>query len=266
LISKQNSPEDLTVEIAKVDAGTGLPAVPEEVVASTIIPASTFPPGDGTVSSLQPVDFIFDTPASVVAGERYALILKAKGALSSTSNHYLVGITGNPFSNDGDTYAGGERIFQGCPFGALYDGTLCPTTQWIMGGAADLMFGIYIDTASPDTTSPEVSSTDPSRFATGVPATANISATFFEEGSGIDPDTLTESTFKVARVKPTGNIRVSGDVSYDEGSQTAIFDPSDSLAKGRYRATLTTGIADKAGNSLADKYTWTFATVGPPKK
>ena len=56
-----------------------------------------------------------------------------------------------------------------------------------------------------DKTAPQVSSTSPSNNATGVSATAEISATFLEEGSGIDPDTLTTDAFKVVRVKRTGN-------------------------------------------------------------
>jgi hypothetical protein len=115
-----------------------------------------------------------------------------------------------------------------------------------------------------DKTAPSVSSTSPPNLATGVAATSNISATFLEEGSGIDPDSLTNSTLKVEQVRPTGNVPVSGTVSYDESSQTATFDPSSSLAKGLYRATITTGVKDRAGNALAKDYTWTFATAGPP--
>jgi hypothetical protein len=122
------------------------------------------------------------------------------------------------------------------------------------------------DTIVLDQTAPSVSSTSPSNYATGVHATANISATFLEEGSGIDSDTLDESTFKVVRVKPTGNEEVPGTYSLNEESQTATFDPSNSLPKGLYRATITTSVKDKAGNTLLNDYTWTFATAGPPRR
>jgi hypothetical protein len=97
-----------------------------------------------------------------------------------------------------------------------------------------------------------------------VSATANISARISESGSGIDDLTLTTNanTFKVVQVKPTGNVQVQGDVTYT--SPTATFDPSSSLAKGLYRATLT-GVGDNADNVMPD-YTWTFATAGPSKK
>jgi len=120
--------------------------------------------------------------------------------------------------------------------------------------------------APSDTTPPEVSETYPSNNATGVAATANITATFLEEVSGIDPNTPTNSTFKVVQVKPTGNVRVSGMASYNESSKKAIFDPSGSLAKGLYKATITTGVKDKADNELSEGYTWRFTTAGPSKK
>jgi hypothetical protein len=115
-------------------------------------------------------------------------------------------------------------------------------------------------------TPPKVSSTSPSNLATGVPVTTNIRATFLEAGSGIVPDTLTADTFKVVQVKPTGNVPVSGTLGFDEGSQTATFDPSSSLANGLYKATLTTGIKDRAGNALLRDYSWTFTTAGPSKR
>jgi Big-like domain-containing protein len=117
-----------------------------------------------------------------------------------------------------------------------------------------------------DKTLPAVSSASPLNYATGVASTANVSATFADSGTGVDPDTISNSTFQVVREKPTGKVPVSGTVSYDESSQTATFDPSNSLAKGLYRATLTTSVKDKAGNALANDYTWTFATVGPPRR
>ena len=114
-----------------------------------------------------------------------------------------------------------------------------------------------------DKKAPEVSTTSPSKYATGVDATANISATFLEGGSGIDPDTL-DTGFRVEQIKPTGNVRVQGDITYDADYRIATFDSSKDLAKGLYRATLT-GVADKAGNVMTD-YTWTFTTAGPSKK
>jgi hypothetical protein len=119
-----------------------------------------------------------------------------------------------------------------------------------------------------DKTAPSVSSTNPSSNATGVFATDNIEAIFSEEGSGLDPDTITTDTFKLVQVKPTGNVAVSGDVTYEETatSKKATFDPLSSLAKGLYKATITTGVEDKSGNALSKDHTWLFTTAGPSKK
>lgn len=254
-IARQNSPGDLTVQIANVDAASGLPTIPEDVLATAKLPASEVPQTFTSLDALQIEKITFDTPASVVAGKKYALILKYEGT-QDFRNSYVLGAGPYP----ADTYTGGERIFRVSQFDPA--NTLGP---WRRDDQPfDLIFGIYV--TSPDTTPPEVSSTSPSNFATGVAATANISATFFEEGSGIDPDTLTTDSFKVVRVKPTGNEPVSGTLRYDGASQTATFDPSSNLAKGLYQATITTGVEDKAGNALLNDYTWTFATAGPPSQ
>jgi len=117
-----------------------------------------------------------------------------------------------------------------------------------------------------DKTPPKVSSTSPSNNATGVAATATISAIFLESGSGIAPGTLTTDTFKVVQVKASGDVPVSGTVSYSESTKTATFSPSSKLAKGAYQATIATGVKDQADNALTNAYTWTFATAGPSKR
>ena len=115
-----------------------------------------------------------------------------------------------------------------------------------------------------DKTAPAVSSISPINNATGVSPTAKISATFSESGAGIDPATLSTSTFTVVRVRPTGNEPVSGTVSYNESTKTVTFTPDTNLARGRYQVTITTGVEDKADNALANDYTWAFSTVGRP--
>jgi VCBS repeat-containing protein len=115
-----------------------------------------------------------------------------------------------------------------------------------------------------DKTAPAVSSISPINNATGVSPTAKISATFSESGAGIDPATLSTSTFTVVQVRPTGNEPVSGTVSYNESTKTVTFTPDTNLARGRYQVTITTGVEDKADNALANDYTWAFSTVGRP--
>ncbi len=66
-------------------------------------------------------------------------------------------------------------------------------------------------------------------------------------GSGTAPDTLlnTDNFTIVERVKPTGNVPAEETLSYNESSQTVIFDPSGDLAKGLCRLTLTPGVSDQ---------------------
>ena len=171
--------------------------------------------------------------------------------------------------SDGTAWAWGDN-----QFGQLGDGTDTATNTPVrVSGIASVKkvsaggrHTMALAEKAPDITPPEVSSTSPTHNASGVATTANVSATFFEEGSGIDPDTLTTDTFKVVQVKPTGNVPVAGTVTYDESSQTATFDPSSNLTKGLYRATITTGVEDRAGNALTNRYAWTFATAGPSRK
>jgi alpha-tubulin suppressor-like RCC1 family protein len=171
--------------------------------------------------------------------------------------------------SDGTAWAWGDN-----QFGQLGDGTDTATNTPVrVSGIASVKkvsaggrHTMALAEKAPDITPPEVSSTIPTHNASGVATTANVSATFFEEGSGIDPDTLTTDTFKVVQVKPTGNVPVAGTVTYDESSQTATFDPSSNLTKGLYRATITTGVEDRAGNALTNRYAWTFATAGPSRK
>jgi len=99
-----------------------------------------------------------------------------------------------------------------------------------------------------DTTKPTVSQTSPANGATGVAINSSISVTFSEP---IDPSTVTTSTFQVAGV--TGALSVNG--------TTATFTPSSNLGNNTaYTVTLTTGVKDAAGNTMAAIYTCSFTT------
>ena len=126
-----------------------------------------------------------------------------------------------------------------------------------------------------DKTAPTVKETSPANGATRVSTSAKISATFLEEGSGIDPKTLTTDTFKVVqvtmdRVKGYVFVPVKGTISYDEASKTVTFTPSSPLlAKATYSATIVgygepPRVEDKADNVLREgfSYAWSFSTGG----
>jgi len=106
------------------------------------------------------------------------------------------------------------------------------------------------DSFTVDATAPSVSSTSPVVAATNIVVGAVITTTFSE---AMDTSTITTGSFTLDGV--------SGSVSYDSGTNTATFTPDASLSYSTtYTATLSTAIADAAGNPLASAYSWSFTT------
>lgn len=104
-----------------------------------------------------------------------------------------------------------------------------------------------------DTTAPTVISTSPANAASGVAASANITATFSE---AMAPLTITSTTFTLKK----GGILVPGAVTY--AGTTATFNPTNNLAASTtYTAELTTGVKDLSSNALAAKKSWSFNTA-----
>jgi subtilisin-like proprotein convertase family protein len=117
-------------------------------------------------------------------------------------------------------------------------------------------------TPQPDTTAPKVTSTNPLPGATGVSPTANLTANFSEDIQG---STINTTTFKL--FKKGSTTKVAAAVSYDATAHTAMLDSTNSLKIGAtYKAVITTGANDLAGNSLDQDSskvgnqakTWTF--------
>ena len=84
----------------------------------------------------------------------------------------------------------------------------------------------------------------------------SVSGTVIKAGfnKDLDPTTVTSSTFYLDN-------GATGTVTYDPATRTATLTPTGRLAyTTTYTATLSTGIADPAANTLAANYTWTFST------
>ncbi|MGZ4814376.1 MAG: ice-binding family protein [Terriglobales bacterium] len=108
---------------------------------------------------------------------------------------------------------------------------------------------------SPGLTLPTVISVAPPNGSTGACDNTIVTATFSE---AMDPSTINASTFTLTG---PNNVTVSGAVTYNSGSHTAIFTPASSLALGTlYTATITTGVKDTFGNALASDFVWSFTT------
>jgi dipeptidyl aminopeptidase/acylaminoacyl peptidase len=110
-----------------------------------------------------------------------------------------------------------------------------------------------------DVSPPRVTSTIPN--ATGVAPTTNVKATFSEAMDASttdgDPSTITATTFMLFSNGST--TQVAARVSYDSSTRTAKLNPNNNLRRGvTYRAVLTTGVQDLAGNPLAQQKEWLF--------
>ena len=82
----------------------------------------------------------------------------------------------------------------------------------------------------------------------------NVAATFSEE---MDPETLSGITMKL--IKNGTTTPVPATVLYDPGTRTVTLNPQRDLRPGAtYKATVTTGARDAAGNPLAQDKTWSF--------
>ncbi len=103
-----------------------------------------------------------------------------------------------------------------------------------------------------DTTAPTVVNVSPTSNASNVFTGTQITAVFSE---AMLSSSITSTTFSVAGV--------SGTVSYS--GLTATFIPSAPLAYSTtYTATITDGVKNLAGNSLASNYIWSFTTGAQP--
>jgi hypothetical protein len=108
---------------------------------------------------------------------------------------------------------------------------------------------------------PTISSTLPGNGSTGVPTSAQVSATF---SRAMATSTLASpATVFTLHVGSAAGASVTGTVAY--AGTTATFTPSAALATNTvYFATITTGAQDPAGIALAASFTWSFTTAAPP--
>jgi hypothetical protein len=110
----------------------------------------------------------------------------------------------------------------------------------------------YVAAPPKDTTPPKVMSTSPATIA----PTANVTAIFSEamdaKTTDGDPSTITGTTFKLVKLNADGTTTsVTAAVSYASATKKAILNPANNLKSGRtYKATVTTGAQDLAGNAL----------------
>jgi hypothetical protein len=103
---------------------------------------------------------------------------------------------------------------------------------------------------------PTVTSVTPANATPGVAINTKVTATFSVPMDSATVTALGTFTVTGAFVTP-----VTGTVTYDGPSQTAIFTPSANLASNTtFSATISTGAKNPAGTALAAPFVWSFST------
>jgi hypothetical protein len=107
-----------------------------------------------------------------------------------------------------------------------------------------------------DKTAPTVISVKPNYGTVGIPLDTTIETTFSEP---VRASSVTISTFKLEN--GADNTPVLSDVSLSDDGTIATLTPTAPLSPSTsYKATVTTGLKDLAGNAIASDETWTFIT------
>jgi glucose/arabinose dehydrogenase len=163
-----------------------------------------------------------------------------------------------PFSR---TVIVGSKNSVSAPSPQTLDGTTYNFDSWsdgelqshdIVAPDAATYTATYVAAPPKDTTPPKVMSTSPATIA----PTANVTAIFSEamdaRTTDGDPSTITGTTFKLVKLNADGTTTsVTAAVSYASATKKAILNPATNLKSGRtYKATVTTGAQDLAGNAL----------------
>ena len=117
--------------------------------------------------------------------------------------------------------------------------------------------------AARDTTAPTVFSTTPGNNGTMTNRASNVMATFSEDVQNVNATTFKLEQVKVSSKGVETTSPVAATVTSASGTvaqgASATLDPSKDLQRGStYRATLTSGVTDTAGNALSAPNTWTF--------
>jgi len=208
------------------------------------IVVSTFPAagsaGVGTGASLM-ATFSEALNASSVTNTTFTLSITGGGAVAGS-----VSLTGNTAALVPTTTL--------LP-GTSYTARLTTGIRDVAGNAMGAAFTWSFTTATAtDTTPPTVTSVTPTNGATGVAASASITASFSE---AVDGSSLDTSSFVVVETSTSAAV---GGAVVTNGS-TATFTPSQPLkVLTQYTATLTSAVRDAAGNHLVTVFAWSFTT------
>ncbi len=171
-----------------------------------------------------------------------------------TGEYELYDLNADPYQLESKPLAGNEQLYSTLQtrLNALRDcsGAGCRSAEG------------FPDAAPSDTTSPRVSNTSPQHKATGVSASTNLTATFSEK---MMASSINTQTFKLFEINPDGSTTQITDVTVIPSTDglEATLDPfgtstTTHLANGTtYKAVISTGARDEAGNQLDQHPTMT---------
>jgi hypothetical protein len=163
------------------------------------------------------------------------------------------------------TYNPATRVATLTPEAALPPAALCVATittavkDTVGLALASNFVWSFMTAPDLDLTPPTVVMTTPAAAAADVLTNTTVTAVFSEDMLAAS---LNSTSFTL--VNTTLGTPVPGTVSYSATGRSAVFTPAapGTLAPGsQFRATITTGAADLAGNTLAANYVWTFTTA-----
>jgi len=210
-----------------------------------------------TASGWQQVNFA--TPVAVTAGTVYIASYYAPNgnyAATNSPEFSTSGVDAPPVHLLRSGVSGANGVYVYGAGGGFPTNSFNATNYWV-----DVVFATGTGSGT-DTTPPTVTAQSPAVGATGVAATATVSATFNE---ALDAATVNTSTFEL---RNAANALVAATVSYNATNRTATLTPGTALTAGAtYTATVKGGatdprVKDVAGNALAANITWSF-TIAP---
>ena len=108
---------------------------------------------------------------------------------------------------------------------------------------------------SKDKIAPKIINVKPNYGTINIPVTSAIEASF---NKAVQKATVSPSTFLVKN--PDGSM-VSGAVSLSIDGKTALFTPTFLNPSTQYKVTISTGVKDIAGNTMASPENWSFTTI-----
>lgn len=254
--SPLTAPTNYTVTVlpgVKDVAGNAM-AAPFQFTFST---GDTTPP---TVVSTLPANLATNVPTNQVVSATFSEAMNATTInattftlrVTATSAAVAGTVAYNPATNTA-TFTPSALLAPGTP----YTATITTGVKDVAGNAMASNFTWTFVTV--DNVPPTVVTVSPANGATGVATNTVVNITFSE---AMDATTINATNIKF---NVTGGVAVAGTVSYNATTNTATFtQTTPPLAAGTgYTVTVTTGVKDVAGNTMASQFTSTFTTVAP---